>query len=383
MVLDHEFPPDVRVENELEALAVKGHQVHLASLTRKKLPSLDKFGKAVIHRKYISKFRLKTSVGALKFPFYFNFWRRYLNELFAKEHFDAIHIHDLPLAAVGFEISRKYNVKFVLDLHENWPVLLELSDHTQTFLGKLLSSYEQWKKYEVEFCNKADHVVVVVEEAKDRLVKLGIPKEKITVVSNTLNFNQFKVPDKSPDPDYFTAIYSGGINRHRGLQYVIKGLKYLKKAPKPFRLWILGAGSYVEELKHLARKEGVEQMVTFFGWQPFDEMQKYFALADLFLIPHSKSEHTDNTIPHKIFQYMYAKKPIVSSNCAPLVRIITEAKAGLVYQYDDPQDFSDKVKMLMKGEVKDRIDVDFAYQLVLEKYNWEKDSGRLLKIYEN
>ncbi len=38
MVLDHEFPPDVRVENEIEALLEADHQVHIACYTMKKQP---------------------------------------------------------------------------------------------------------------------------------------------------------------------------------------------------------------------------------------------------------------------------------------------------------------------------------------------------------
>jgi len=35
MILESEFPPDVRVENEIVALTEAGHEVHLACSTRK------------------------------------------------------------------------------------------------------------------------------------------------------------------------------------------------------------------------------------------------------------------------------------------------------------------------------------------------------------
>ncbi len=383
MVIDHEFPPDVRVENEVDALVSVGHEVHVACYTLLNKKEHEKLGKAFIHRKPISKFVYKTSVGALKFPFYFNFWRKFLRNLFEKYRFDAIHIHDLPLAKVGTEFSNRYSIPFVLDLHENWPALLSISVHTKTFLGKLLSSQKQWKKYELTSCIDAQHIITVVEEAKTRLINLGVNEKKISVVSNTLNFTNFKIPNGSPDPEYVTAIYSGGINEHRGLQYVIRGIKYLHELPKPFRLWILGTGSYVDTLKQIAESEGVSNQVKFLGWKPFGEMQTYYNKADVFLIPHKKSEHTNTTIPHKLFQYMYSKRPIIASNCLPIERIITDTKAGIIYQYDDPLDFSNKLKRLFTEEPNKEVDLEKAFQAVLTKYNWEKDKEILRKIYSN
>ena len=110
-----------------------------------------------------------------------------MDELFATEKFDTLHVHDLPLAKVGYEAKCTYGVRFVLDLHENWPVLLQLSKHTNTFLGKLLSSNAQWVRYEKEMCGLADKIIVVVDEAKGRVSGLGINPEKIEVVSNTLD----------------------------------------------------------------------------------------------------------------------------------------------------------------------------------------------------
>lgn len=381
MVLDHEFPPDIRVENEIEALTEQGHRVHIACFTMKGLPVEDTYQNAKIHRKPISKFIHKTSVGALRFPFYFNFWRSFLDNLNKNIKFEAIHIHDLPLAKVGYEISEKYNLKFVLDLHENWPALLDIATHTNTFLGKILSNTNEWKKYEIKYCNLANSVIVVVDEAKQRLEDLGIDAQKISVVSNTLNVKHFTLTNETPNNRYFKLLYAGGINRHRGLQYVIKGLKYLKHEAKEVRLQILGTGSYLDELKELAKKEDVGSMVEFAGWKPYNEMIKYVGKADVCLIPHVKNDHTDSTIPHKLFQYMYAGKPIIASNCAPIERIINVTESGLVYPYDDPEVFAQMVKKLL-NETEDYDNFAKSGKAnVLKDYTWDIDSKSLNSIY--
>ena len=381
MVLDHEFPPDIRVENEIHSLCSYGHEVHIACLTFTAKPEYEKMEDYIIHRKSISTLLHKTSVGALRFPFYFNFWRKFLNEILKGEDFDAIHAHDLPMAQPTYDMAKKFNLKFTLDLHENWPALLRVATHTQSALGKFLSKNKQWEKYELNYCKLADNVIVVVDEAKNRLASLGINNDKIIVVSNTLNLKGFTVPDTHPDKEYITLLYAGGINKHRGLQYVIKGLKYYTGNRK-LRLWILGTGSYVEELKQIAIEEKVEDKVFFEGWKKYDEMQTYFGKSDICLIPHVKSDHTDSTIPHKIFQYMYAGKPILVSDCAPLERIIKETDSGLVFRNDEPKDFAEKLQTLINDtKYFTRDFMKKGRNLVEEKYNWEHEALKLKSTY--
>jgi len=382
MLLDHEFPPDIRVENEIQALHDAGHRIHLACFTQKNRAKEETTGNCIIYRKPISKLIHKTSVGAIKFPFYFNFWRSFINKLFQKEKFDAIHVHDLPLAKVGYEFANKYKAKFTLDLHENWPALLRVATHTQSLLGKFLSNNNQWEDYEKKYCNLADNVIVVVDEAKERLSNLGIDPNKITVVSNTLNLKGFEIPESSPDPNYITLLYAGGINKHRGLQYVIKGVKGFKDSNKKLRVWILGAGSFVNDLKELAKKEGVEDKVFFEGWKNYQEMQTYFGKSDYCLIPHVKNDHTDSTIPHKIFQYMYAGKPILVSNCDPIERIVNQTNSGLVYTFDNPEEFANKLKELVESSwYSSKEFADKNKKQVIDNYNWEIESYKLNLIY--
>lgn len=381
MVLDHEFPPDIRVENEMETLTNAGHKVHLACYTMQNRPSYEEIQSVKVHRKPISAFLYKSSVGALKFPFYFNFWRNFFKKLFLTEQFDAIHIHDLPLAKVGLEFGKKYDIPCTIDLHENWPALLKISTHTKTLLGRILSSDKQWEKYEIRSCTEADHVIVVVEEAKKRLENLGIDADKIKIVSNTLNFNHFNTPSEQPGPDITTLLYAGGINRHRGLQHVIRGMKYLRNFKKPVQLQILGNGSYLQTLKKLAKEEGVSDQVRFLGWKNYQEMQYYFGKSDICLIPHLKNPHTDSTIPHKLFQYMYSGKPVVASDCSPIKRIVEKTNSGLIYPYDNPEKFAKCVEQLIQQKDFYNACAVNGKKAVEETYNWEKDSKVLCSVY--
>lgn len=382
MLLDHVFPPDTRVENEIKALAFAGNEVHIACLQQQGKPLVEQTENCVIHRFPISKLVYKSSVAVLKFPMYFNFWRRIVKSLFRENRFDVIHVHDLPLAKVGLEAKSKYGCRFVLDMHENWPVLLQLSTHTNTIFGRLLSSNNQWVKYEVEMCSKADRVIVVVDEAKDRVNALGVSAEKIFVVSNTLNVEQFDPIERTDfDTRLFRMLYVGGINYHRGIQYVVKALAILKSRKIDVHFDLVGNGSYLDSIKQLIKELQVEDMVTVHGFKHFSQIVDVYESASVALIPHIKSGHTDNTIPHKIFQYLYAGIPMVVSDCNPLERIVTETNSGIVYRYDDANALAETIASLYNDRNRLYDYVKEGRKAVIERYNWAVDGKRLSEMY--
>ncbi len=377
MVLDHEFPPDVRVYNEATALISAGHEVHIACFTQKGLVDYELWEGIHIHRVPISSLMFKLSVAALTLPFYFRFWYQFLDALFRKYHFEAIHIHDLPLSKVGVKLSKKYYARLTIDLHENWPAFLRVSTHTNTFLGKILSPNCLWEQYERKVLKQAHAVIVVVDEAKERVAGLGVERSKIFVVSNTLNIDEFEVAADTPDPNFYTLYYAGGINFHRGLQTVIEAVARAKDRVPNLRFRIAGFGSYQSSLEELAHQLGVGDRVEFLGYLPLKDVARNLWQADAALIPHLKTDHTDSTIPHKLFQYMYINKPIIASNCAPIQRIVEETGSGVIFRSEDVQHLADIICKLAQG----MLEINPAKHWVEQKYNWSIDSNVLKGCY--
>jgi glycosyltransferase involved in cell wall biosynthesis len=381
MVLETEFPPDVRVENEMLALTEAGHEVHLACSTKKNRPEKEGFGKSIIYRKKITTFIYKSSVGCLKFPFYFNFWRNFIFTICGKERYDVIHIHDLPLSQIGVDVKRKFNTRLVIDLHENWPALIKIAPHTQTVLGKLLSSDNQWREYEQKMLPEADKVITIIEEARDRVIGLGIESGKISMVSNTINFENLSIQAEKKNTNILTIFYGGAINRHRGLQLVLKAIKMCVLNNVKIKFWIVGDGSFRKELEKISLQLKIDSQVHFWGHKPFIEMLEILAESDAAIIPHLRTENNDASSPNKLYQYMYLNKPIISSDCTSLKRIINETHTGFIYKNDSPGDLFQLIERLSYDrKLLDEINGN-GRKAVMEKYNWNIDKQRLIEAY--
>ena len=198
-------------------------------------------------------------------------------------------------------------------------------------------------------------------------------------MSNHLNLNTF--PDlKRVDSKEITLFYGGGINYHRGLQFVIDGMTIVKKEYPNISLIIVGGGNYVGTLEKQVKELLLEGSIKFLGWMSQNDLFAEMMKATIALIPHMRSEHTNNTIPNKIFQHMYAQIPTLSTNCDPLKRIIEKEGVGLVYEHNSPKDFAEKLQVLITDNADNKYGVN-GKQAVIEKYNWEAQRSILEKFY--
>lgn len=384
MVLEGEFTTDTRVKKEAEALIAYKHDVSIAcSSIKKGLKDIEDISSVKVFRKRMPSFIYKSSVGCLDFPFYFKYWRKFLDAIITRNSFDVIHLHDIKLAKVCIALKNKYRLKLVIDCHENMPEMLKIAKHTNSGLGRLFFSYKKWTKYEKKVLAQADSAIVVVDEMKERILPYVSEKNKIYVVSNTIDLNEANKITATNNTDNIILFYSGSVTYHRGLQNVIMGLKKIYNTNPKVKLWIVGDGSYLNTLKKLAIKNGVNQIISFFGRLPHEKLLEKMMSSDVGLIPHIKSGQTDNSSPNKLFDYMFGKKPIIASNCNSIKRIIESEECGLTYLHDNPEDFAKKTIDLIKSPELMNKFANNGHIAVMKKYNWKTTSQSLIQLYNN
>jgi len=321
----------------------------------------------------------KARPTCLAHPFYFRYWKKKVREVLAVYKFDAIHIHDLPLAKIGVYVKEKYKLKFVLDSHENYPYMLATSSYSNTFLGKLLVSIKKWEEYEKQMLKKADSVVVVCDEMGNRMNSLA--KNNYYTLENSIGLEMFPLPkDLKNKDEKIRLLYVGGVTIHRGLQIVLMGLSLIKDK-RNIEFHILGKGAYLPELKKQINELGLEGIVKFPEYLKFPQEAYKIGQYDIGVIPHLKSVQTDCSSPNKIFQYYYYGLPVIVSDFDSIKDIIKESDAGIIYKNDSPEDFSKKLESF-KNEDLQKKSLN-AYNYIMEKKNWEISVKELIRLYSD
>ncbi len=388
MILEHDYPPDIRVENEITSLAKKGHDVSILCATgNKDIATYESDNNIEIIRIYQSKLIYKLSALALLLPFYFIFWKGIIEKYIILYEPDVIHLHDLPLAKVVHNLSKKYKVHYVLDLHENRPEIMKYYSHTQTFLGKILISNKAWQKYQIKYTRRAEKLILVTPEAKDYYIKkYRVSGSKIYVVPNYTNIDKLKVTYICFDimtlyPATFVVIYFGDTGLRRGTMTIIRAADILRDQ-KDIHFVIVGDSKEQPILEAEVNKRNLTN-IELTGYLSSDKMMNYLIASDVSLCPFIRNVHHDTTYANKMFQSMYFSKPVIVSDCTAQKKIITKEKAGLVFASDNAVQLATKILILKRRTGLYNKMSSNAAETVRAKYNTDIGNKELLRLYES
>lgn len=322
-------------------------------------------------------------VGSFNSPFPLNFlWALQILSLARRETLDLIIARNLRIALPAIVAAQTLSVPLVLDLGENWVAIArclskQALHHHITRNTKLISILEK-------ICiDLADHVWVVVEENRDRLISLGLDPNKITVVSNTpeLRMHTGGKPVTAGKRSVFRMVFVGIISRTRGLDLILRSLPHVLQMDTDVEFWIVGDGEDKPRLERMVRELGIERAVKFTGWVSTDRVFDVLRHCDVGLIPHRVNDLTNTTIPNKLFDYMQARLPVLSTDMKPVKRILDETGCGWIMP-DDPRGVAELILKLSKSPQTRKEMGERGMQAVLERYNWDIESEKIWQTVE-
>jgi glycosyltransferase involved in cell wall biosynthesis len=384
VLISFDFPPDLRVEKEARALLAAGHQVIVVCENRNRRVARENWkGIEIIRLPPQPVWWRKLNTSVLFLVLRNPIWERHLRRIVAQEQPDVLHVHDLPFVGPGLRIARRFRLPLIADLHENYPAYVRARrPTTENSLEWLSFDPERFARYERRVLPHCDWIIVVVEEASERVVQLGVSGERIAVVGNCEDIEHVQVASEAialPAAS-LRLVYVGGVQELRGLQTAVAALpKILAQIPDAL-LVIVGDGLYRPALEAQARALGVASHVRLEGHQPFEKLHRYIQAGDIGIVPHLANELVNTTIPHKLFQYMFMGKPVIVSSAQPLKRIVEGSQAGLVFASGDADAFARAALQLSDAALRQRLGEN-GKRAVVERYNWQHDSQILVDLY--
>lgn len=388
MILDAEFPPDPRVENEALSLVNAGFEVFLFCLTYS--GQNDENYQGIEVKRYSStKLNYKLSALAYTIPLYTIRMRKKIQHFIRKNRIDVLHIHDIRIAAAAFQANVSFNLPVVLDLHDNYPEVMQFYPHLQKFPGKYIISRKKWKEKESEFIQKALKVITVspefVEDLKKRFPNM---EGKFSLVPNTIRkafYSNFTIEPEviSRFKSHFVLLYLGDTHVRRGLETAIRSLPLLITKIPRVKLVIVGRNTTDYILKKLVADLNVETYVSFEGWQNMSLFQSYIEASEICISPLLRNKQHDIAYANKLFQYMSFGKPVLVSNAIAQRRLVQKTNSGLVHLENDEKDFANKVLELHANEELRKALGNRGKNFIENEFNWEETSKELINLYKN
>jgi glycosyltransferase involved in cell wall biosynthesis len=384
LLYDGDYPWDIRVWKVATSLGDHGHEVHLVCRNLARRAARESRAGLHIHRlRPLRNARLNVLAT---FPAFANpVWIRRTAEVVRDSGIEALIVRDLPLALAAVAVGRRHGIPVILDMAENYPAMLRDVTRFERFRlqNVLLRNPAIAAVVERVAVRLVDHIVVVIEEARDRLVRAGVSADRISIVRNTpkVELTDFPAEWGAPghDASKLTLAFVGGLEPMRGLKGALEMLAAAVRRAPELRFTIIGDGRWKSDLEAQARALGLAAHVEFTGRREYQRALFEVQRADIGLIPHRVTAHTSSTIPNKLFEYMLLGKPVLATDMAPVRRVLEEVDCGMVYR---SQEEGVEALLGLRDETLRRRLGQNGRRAVLDRYRWDHDGATLVRAVE-
>jgi glycosyltransferase involved in cell wall biosynthesis len=126
---------------------------------------------------------------------------------------------------------------------------------------------------------------------------------------------------------------------------------------------------------------GVSDRVHVVPKVPPESVVPYLAGADVGVIPYERSQAIDISLPNKLFEYLHAGLPIVTSDATATVDFVRRHGLGEVAALDDAPRWARAIKgALQPPRYRDRA---ADWRALREKWCWERQAEGLVALYRD
>ncbi len=176
---------------------------------------------------------------------------------------------------------------------------------------------------------ESDVVFAITSQVRDELVARGVPRERISILPNAVDTNEFTpIPAHGPTRAELGLLsgepvigYAGSLVEYEGLATLLEALRLLHDGGVRAPAVIVGDGPALPGLKKQAHALGLDGLVTFTGRVPAADISRYMSVFDILPCPRISIPVTEMVSPLKPLEAMAAGKAVVLSDLAPMAEL--------------------------------------------------------------
>ncbi len=361
---------DQRVHKVCQALHENGYAIFLIGSKKKGSLPLDK-------RDY------EAARISLLFQKKIFFYAEFNTRLFVKLLFtkaDMFLGNDLDAMPATFLAAKLRGKPIVYDTHEYFTEMAGLEN--KRFRKKI------WKAIEAFIFRRVRHIYTICESFCD-LYKRDYNKE-LKPVRNVpyLHYHdngQYddaikKITGLIPNNKHILIFQGAGINPMRGAEELVLAMQYLDA--QKYHLLIVGGGDIFSLIEEMAHTNKLAERITIIPRVPFAVLRRITACAHLGLsLDKSTNINHRYGLPNKIFDYLHAGIPVLSSRLVEVEKIINKYDVGTFIDNYEPGHIASCIEKIFADPDRMKIWKDNT-ERAKKELNWENESKIVLDIFK-
>ncbi len=238
---------------------------------------------------------------------------------------------------------------------------------------------------------RADGLIVISRFTRDvvrRYASSAIPK----VIPFGVNPEKIAPPDfdqaafrhaSGTEPDDRVVLAVGRLVERKGFHVLVEAVSRLPDARK-VRVFIGGSGPERQALQARIAAFNLADRVKLLGRLEDDELAKWYAAADVFVLP-SIVDSTGDTegLGMVLLEAIANGTPVIASRTGGITDIVRHNETGLLARPGDPDDLAAQLdKLPGDRQLYERLRVA-AKRNLDERFSWETLTGSLCNLYES
>ena len=281
-----------------------------------------------------------------------------------KDEFDVIHAHDWLTYMAGIAAKRLSGKPLVVHVHA-------------TSFDRSSDNNIDTRVYEIEKrgMEAADKVITVSDLTRNIVItKYGIDPAKVVTVHNAVDFSgrsEIKVEKGVKDK---VVTFLGRITFQKGPEYFIEAAAKVLKRCNNVRFVMAGSGDMMNRSIRQVARLGISDRFHFTGFLRGTEVQKMFALSDVYVMP-SVSE------PFGIspLEAMRSGVPSVISRQSGAAEVL---KYAFKVDFWDVDAMADEIYALLQYPALSQFASKFGYDEV-NTLKWNNAAAKIKSVYES
>ncbi|MBI5327786.1 MAG: glycosyltransferase [Deltaproteobacteria bacterium] len=245
--------------------------------------------------------------------------------------------------------------------------------------------YQKQKLYEATKLYSFKALVSISGILADQFVEAGVPKRKITVEQDGVDFSAFSFFDNSEilrtkrdllQQRKAIALYAGHLYDYKGIPLILQAAE---RFPDISFVLVGGWEEDIRRIKKAADDKGLKN-IKLVGFIPNNSVSVYLKAADILLLPYSAEHHqAKTTSPLKLFEYMASGKPIIAAALDNIVTVLTHKRNAFLFNPDDIDSFSDAIKTALTNAAESEM-VSKQACFDVKQYDYRERCSRILRF---
>ncbi|MEN4005915.1 MAG: glycosyltransferase family 4 protein [Methanobacteriaceae archaeon] len=288
-----------------------------------------------------------------------------------KEEFDIIHTHiPTPWSADWSNIISKLKNKPLVITYHNDIIGDGVASHIASFYNSTALK---------SLLNNADRIIITQPNYLHSSPYLEKYEDKIDVIPNGVDVEKFKSfnVNKNKNTIFFLSLLDE-FHKYKGLGYLLKALKQVRKVIPDVKLIIGGKGALLDYYSKMVNDLGLNN-VEFHGFIPDEKLPEYYGRSSVFVLPSISSKQEGFGIV--ALEALACKTPVISTEIVGVASDVKKSKSGVIVPPMDVDELAGAIIKVLNDENAASMGLR-GRKLVEDKYTWSRIAKMIHKIYK-